>query len=264
MVLTNQILPPNTSEKARILLKRQLESLGDLRDTHVLQIFFRRHEVKFPGLAPLLSRLGRQERSLLNRASRSTARFKTKKAGRSVKNIATSLEHHSSSQPELSSIALRSANAAFANVIDRWRLIDPSDRRTIHRTRVAFKKFRYIVESLPPHLTGFSKGDLRNLARYQRAMGNIQDLEVISASLAQFIKRNPHIPLRPFCRYVRSRRTRAVRFFLERVDRLVQFWPPRGTAPNHRQSDQQGAVLGLPAVGHLVDGPSHRATLTAV
>src|SRR5579859_556789 len=40
-VLVNQIFPSRSSEKARNILKRQLESLGDSRDTHVQQIFFR-------------------------------------------------------------------------------------------------------------------------------------------------------------------------------------------------------------------------------
>ena len=226
-LLINQIFPASSSEKARNILKRQLVSLGDLRDTQVQQIFFRGQASKFPDLVDLLSRLDRRERSLVRKASRKIDRFKTKKLEKWVHSINLLIEHQSHGvRREIAGIALQSADAAFAEVVLHWRRIDRSDLRTIHRTRVAFKKFRYIVESLPPELTGFSKGDLRKLARYQRAMGNVQDLEVIRACVTSFMKRHDNVRFTSFCGYLKRRRARAVRSFLKKSDRLPQFWPP--------------------------------------
>jgi CHAD domain-containing protein len=259
-VLVNEVLPACSPEKARNILKRQLESLGDLRDTHVQQIFIRRQVANFPDLIDLLARLERREPSLVKRASRKIARFKTKKVEKRVYYIVELLEQqsrHHRVRREIASIALRSANAAFADAVGRWRMIDRSDLRTIHRTRVAFKKFRYIVESLPAELTGFAKSDLRKLARYQRGMGNIQDFEVILACLSSFMKRREQPPLDSFSRHVRRRRTRAVHSFLKRADRLFQLWPPRRTSParSFGQSEQTDSTLGLPVETSLEHSP---------
>jgi CHAD domain-containing protein len=235
-ILVNQIFPGRGSEKARNILKRQLESLGDLRDTHVAQLFLRRQLIKFPDLVDLLARLERRERSLIKRASRKIARFKTKKLEKWVYSSSGLIERqsHSHRVPQhIRSIALQSANAALTDVVGRWRMIDRTDLGTIHRTRVAFKKFRYIVESLPPELTGFGKRDLRMLARYQRRMGNIQDFEVILACVISFMKRQENVQLDSFCGYLKSRRTRALRSFLQKSDRLLQLWPPG--EPRERQ-----------------------------
>jgi CHAD domain-containing protein len=52
--------------------------------------------------------------------------------------------------------------------------------RTVHQTRIAFKRFRYMLESLSPAITGPSRRQLRALAYYQRKMGIIQDHEVLN------------------------------------------------------------------------------------
>jgi len=226
-VLVNQIFPSRSFERARNVLKRQLESLGDLRDTHVALMFLRQQRIKFPDLVGLITRLERRERSLIRRASRKIARFKTKKLEKWAYSGIALIEGQSHGHLVLRhvpSIALQSANAAFVDVIERWRMIDRADLRTIHRTRVAFKKFRYIVESLPPELTGFGKRDLRALAGYQRSMGNIQDIEVILASVRSLVKRHDNVRLASFYGYLKGRRARAARSFLKKSDRLLQFW----------------------------------------
>jgi len=229
-VLLSQILPIRNGEKARKILKRQLESLGALRDTQVQQIFIKRQVVRFPDLAGVLNRLERSEAFLVKRASRKICAVKTKKLQKWIWGIVKVFEQQALNrrlEGELASSALSSAGAAFAEVVQRWRMIDRRDVRTIHRTRVAFKKFRYIVECLPPELSGFGGSELRTLARYQRRMGNIQDFDVILGSVQSFMKHHEHSHLKAFCRYFGNRRTRAVREFLKTSNRLFEFWPPR-------------------------------------
>jgi CHAD domain-containing protein len=93
---------------------------------------------------------------------------------------------------------------------------------------VAFKRFRYIVESLSPGITGLSKRQLRTLAYYQRKMGIIQDLEVMQACLTRYSRddKKREALLHRFSRHLRQRRARALRSFLKSADRLFDFWPP--------------------------------------
>jgi CHAD domain-containing protein len=128
----------------------------------------------------------------------------------------------------LASAVLRAAAQAFAEAVERRRAINLADLRTIHQTRVAFKRFRYILESLSPGITGLSKRQLRALAYYQRKMGIIQDLEVMQACVARYIREDKkrEALLQRFSRHLRERRARALRSFLNSADRLYQFWPP--------------------------------------
>ena len=131
-------------------------------------------------------------------------------------------------QRRLASAALRAAVQAFAEAVERRQAIDLADLRTIHQTRVAFKRFRYMMESLSPGITGLNKRQLRALAYYQRKMGIIQDLEVMQACVARYTRADQKRAalLARFERHLRQRRARALRSFLKSADRLFEFWPP--------------------------------------
>ena len=130
--------------------------------------------------------------------------------------------------PILASTVLRAAAQAFAEAVERRRAIDLADLRTIHQTRVAFKRFRYTMESLSPGLTGLSKRQLRALAYYQRKMGIIQDLKVVQACVTRYTQEDKkrEALLHRFSRHLRQRRARAVGSFLKSADRIYEFWPP--------------------------------------
>lgn len=251
LVLLDQVFPARKSEKIRKILKRQLESLGDLRDTHVQQIVCRKRIAKFPGLADLLAGLERRERALVRRASRKIVRFKSIKVENWVDHISEMLQrqfHNPRMRQEMVNIAVHRANEAFAEVIGRWRLIDWSDVRQIHRTRVAFKRFRYIVEVLPAAISGLGKRELRAMAWYQRKMGNLQDLEIVRACLDEFLHRHEGAEVRlvPFCRYLQRLRTRALRSFRKSVDQLFAFWRfPAGIDRRLRSPRKQPPTLAF-------------------
>jgi CHAD domain-containing protein len=179
--------------------------------------------------------LERQEPELIKHTARQTNRRRAKKLEKWTAGLTATLAQALKDEPHLNEATasvLRRTGQAFGETVDRWHAIDPSTPRTIHRTRVAFKKFRYMVETLPFALTGLCKRDLRNLAYYQRKMGNIQDIEVIQACITAFIERNESAAtlLASFRAYLQGRRKRALRLFLMSADRLSGFWPAPGLA----------------------------------
>jgi CHAD domain-containing protein len=215
------------------MLKSQLRSLGAVRDLHVQRIFLEQQATKFPQVALLREHLMRRERELIKPASRRMSNSKVKKLQRWIDRLEEEFAQVASDvvkQEEFAAAAWRCAEDAFAETVRCWRLIRLSDLRTIHHTRVAFKKFRYLVESFPTEMSGLSKRQLRQWAYYQRKMGNIQDLVVIQKCIADFIDENGtrEAPLRPFCAYVRRRGGRALRAFRDSAEKLFQFWPLPG------------------------------------
>jgi len=231
LTLLDCIVPGVALAKARRMLKRRLAALGELRDTQVQRSFIDQKVVSFPELVLLRTWLERRERRLVNSAASKVKRFKTRKLERWLSTVRAGLTANARglrAQSRPASAALRATSRAFAEAVERRRAIDLADLRTIHQTRVAFKRFRYMVESLSPALTGLSKRQLRSLAYYQRKMGIIQDMEVMQACVARYVKEHKRSEgvLGPFCRHLRRRRARALRSFLRSADRLFGFWPP--------------------------------------
>ncbi|HVM49121.1 MAG TPA: CHAD domain-containing protein, partial [Candidatus Acidoferrum sp.] len=231
LALLSCMIPSPALDKARRMLKRRLAALGELRDTHVQRTFVSKASRRFPELADLRERLGRQEKRLVRAAAGKVGRCKMRKLERWLRAVADELDtlrRQARGRNQLAAAALGATTSAFAEAVARRRAIDPADPRTIHRTRVAFKRFRYMVESLSPCLTGLSKRELRALAWYQRRMGIIQDLEVLHQCVARYLERqkDAEVLLRPFVRHLQKRRARALRAFLKTADALLGFWPP--------------------------------------
>jgi CHAD domain-containing protein len=217
--LLSCVAPSPALEKARRILKRRLTALGDLRDAQVQRLFIQQKTSTFPELVLLRGWLQRRERRLARSAAEKVKRFKTRKLERWI----------SAMIGDLTAKARRSrAQSQLAEAVERRRAIDLADLRTVHQTRVAFKRFRYILESLSPGITGLSRRQLRALAYYQRKMGIIQDLEVLQACVARYAREDKKRKalLQRFSRHLRQRRARALRSFLKSADRLFAFWPP--------------------------------------
>ena len=233
LVLLNCVIPSDAIEKARRILKRRLVALGDLRDAQVQRGFIGHQTTRFPELVFMGAWLEHRERHLARSAAQKVGGFKIRKLEKWISLSIDDLNANAGGfreQSQLTSAVLRATASSFAEVVDRCQAIDLADLRTIHQTRVAFKRFRYMVESLSPGITGLSKRQLRALAYYQRKMGIIQDLEVMQACVARFLRENKksEAVLRRFCQHLRRRRARALRSFLKSADRLFAFWPPAG------------------------------------
>jgi CHAD domain-containing protein len=239
LVLLSCVTPSAELDKAHRILKRRLAALGDLRDTQVQLGFIDQQTARFPALAPLSAWLRGRERRLVKAAAGKVNRFKTRKLGRWVSAMIgdlTASAPRSRAQKHLTTAVLRATRNAFAEAVRRRQAIDLANLRTIHQTRIAFKRFRYMVESVSPGLTGLSRRQLRALAFYQRKMGIIQDLEVTRRCVKSFMRehRRTEALLRPFCGYLRQRRARALRSFLKSADDLLAFSPPaRLAAPDN-------------------------------
>jgi CHAD domain-containing protein len=233
--LLSCIAPSGALEKAHRMLKRRLAVLGALRDTQVQRLFLEQKTASFPELVLLRGWLQRRERRLARSAAEKVNHFKTRKLGRWISSMIGDLTANvgkSRRQSQLASAVIRAAARAFVEAVERRRAIDLADLRTIHQTRVAFKRFRYIVESLSPGITGLNRRQLRALAYYQRKMGIIQDLEVMQACVARYTREDKkrEALVHRFSRHLRQRRARARRSFLKSADRLYEFWPPAALA----------------------------------
>jgi CHAD domain-containing protein len=118
---------------------------------------------------------------------------------------------------------------AFNRVIERKLTIAPTDSSSIHRMRVAFKKFRYMVESLAPQRGRTTSKQLKAMNAFQGSMGDIQDAEVLLTTVQAFAHTRgieSEAPLTRALEELSRRRTALIETFLGSADSLFTFWKP--------------------------------------
>jgi CHAD domain-containing protein len=122
---------------------------------------------------------------------------------------------------------MRTVARAFTRTRRLQARIDPRDTRTIHCTRVAFKKFRYMIEELACDLPEANNSVLAEMRHYQAMMGDIQDAEVLLSALDKFLARKEikRKPGRQIREELARRRHWLIRVYLDAADQLTDFWP---------------------------------------
>jgi CHAD domain-containing protein len=227
-ILLGGLLEDAAPGKARKKLKRRLKILGTLRDTQVQKLYLAEQSDRFPELASLCDFLHRRERKLAKAVRAQVLGLKTRKLEKSATTCCRKLASADRNPRHSTSLArqvFRSVTAAHSDLTRRRERIDAANSETLHSTRVAFKKFRYMIEALSPAFTGLGKAPLRRFAIFQRRMGNLQDLEVLQALVTEFVCKNPGATasLERFSRHVAAKRARALRSCLKHVDDLSAF-----------------------------------------
>jgi CHAD domain-containing protein len=231
-------------------LKRMFKRLSRLRDTHVQLMFVEEAQERFPELAKFHKALAKREVRLTRRLAASVDKFPLRRVQRLVrsvrKNYRSRGKRTSSHHNEWSRVC-RHLDNGFLRVTKLRSEIDPQDSVTIHRVRVAFKKFRYLVELLQSMLTGVTARQIEAMHEYQSMMGEIQDVETLQAALDEYVSKKKsrlgaHLHFRD---YLRKRRAALVRTYLHHADRLDSFWPPRSApAPKHRRQAHKRRTSG--------------------
>jgi len=204
---------------------------GRLRDTQVMLCDVERRLRQFPDakhfkkeLLQREKRLGRQLERKLRRTRLKPLKSRMDALRKELRLAVKSAEGRRRAWVRL----LNGVDRAFANVVARRRSIARAKPRTVHRTRVAFKKFRYMLEQLwplQPHLPGGSPGNLRG---YQKLMGDIQDCETLLAALDRFMREDKAGArrLRKFRAAVERDHAGLMARYLRRADELFSFWKP--------------------------------------
>lgn len=221
--LLRAVMPDPGIQKIRRILKDQLDNLDNLRDVQVLlaDISETIHEIS--ALQPFQKYLQRKEKKLLRAAHKEISSLKIGSVSRRVNKLSQMIEV--SSQPELNASLFSAVDEAYAIVTQRYAMIDPSRPATIHRLRIAFKKFRYMIEAIYPILQNPAPDYTKKLQDYQAAMGEIQDMEVASHELADFEELAPasYNP-EPVRAYYQERHIIALSTYIENKNAIITFW----------------------------------------
>jgi CHAD domain-containing protein len=253
--LLGAFVPEHDIRKARRALKHHLDTFDQLRDTQVQLIYVGRMAGTFPDAYAFYDWL-RDRKARFTRTTRKAVKhIKTKRLGRCLAAFekGVRLQRKRITREQAFAIVQRAINRAFARVSQLCRHVWAADTGTIHRTRIAFKRFRYMVEALSPLLPAVTEDHRRAMRGYQCMMGDIQDMEVLLAALDKFVQKKEvsAAPARRMKKELVRWRQMLIQVYLNAAGRLQRFWPP----PGLRQQTQKRKIK---AHESLPASPRHR------
>lgn len=230
--LLGGFLPAGRIKKVERALKRQLDSFDELRDTQVQLPIVGKMLERFPGARPFHAYLVRREARFAKHARKSIQAVNTSRLGKLIGACREDVQKKRKvcSPTKCADLLVRAVGRAFARTAQLRARIDPRDTRTIHRTRVAFKRFRYMVEALAGCLPAIDDRFLAALRDYQTLMGDLQDIEVLRKTLDKFVERKAvgSMTARRLHEELLRRRQWLIRAYLKEANKLEMFWPPPG------------------------------------
>ncbi len=221
--------------KTRKAFKRRLDAFDELRDTQVQLRLLKIRRADFPEVRELDAWLRRRESKRIKTLRRGIQATQQARLEQRLKDLEKSLRKRT--LPHLNQRGPSPAHAAltgvFSGVVTCRRGLRRPNPATIHRTRVMFKRCRYLAELLRPFLPGATPDLLRRMRRYQTRMGDVQDQEVLLAALALAEEKGrlESSSARRLRRAVKQSRARLVNKYLQSADELFDFDPSRLIAP---------------------------------
>ncbi len=227
--LLGPFLPAARVKKIERLLKQHLDTFDVLRDTQVQLATLQKLERAFPAARLFKAHLSQKEERLARSTRKEVKRLKTSRAAKLVKACRENIDAARRQYP--AKIAEQLLLAAVARAFARTRLlkdrIEPSDTKTIHCTRVAFKKFRYMMETLAEFAPSPTRKRVGELRDYQTLMGDVQDAEVLLQAFDKFLCKQEldEDSARRLLHALVQRRQDLIQKFLRSADELEKFWP---------------------------------------
>ena len=227
--LLNSISPHLRLKKMARAFKDQLDEFDDLRDTQVILGELSTILQELPQLDDFEQHLRSHEEQMFKDLHKELKQRDTSEIADWIRKTRDTLEEET--HTNLKALILDAVDDAFLDVRQRLGWVDVARSATIHRVRVAFKAFRYMVEIVHPLLKDFPPATIKQMNEYQTLMGNIQDAEVFAGTLADFAAHAPFADQDAVQHYYEKRRSEAISTFVKAMDRLHAFWRPAPDQP---------------------------------
>jgi CHAD domain-containing protein len=222
--LLNSLSPRPRLRKLSRALKLQLDEFDDLRDIQVMLAEISETIQEFPQLHKFQGHLERVEKDLLRDLRKKIKKPEGTEMIRRIHKTRESLKNNPGE--DMVAPIFMAVDDTFLIAKQRSERIDPAQPVTIHRVRIAFKTFRYMVEMIHPLLYNYPQENLKLMNNYQSLMGEIQDLEILIQTLVDFPESASSPDFEPVHRYYELRLTEAISDYLDKRDILNNFWRP--------------------------------------
>lgn len=209
-------------EKLSGRLKEQLDGLDDLRDTQVLLDEISEKISTLPELEPFQDHLEKLEKRKQRKAEEYVQDIKPGGVNKRFVKVYEKVEELP--PEELHGKLPQAVDEAYLTVIQRYGEVSRTQPITIHRLRIAFKKFRYMVESIYPCLPNYPETMLEDMHDYQTQMGRIHDLQVFLAALNEFAEASNLYDPQSVRRFYERLLAETLSTYLKNKHRVTTYW----------------------------------------
>lgn len=227
--LLNSIVPRPRLQKLIRSFKDQLDTFDDLRDVQVILAEISEVIQEFPQLEPFQKHMRHMEQKTLRQVRKDIKTLETVDLKKRIRKTHETFE--TDTTDDLESEILRAVDDAYLATKQRFSRVDLAYPATIHRVRTAFKSFRYMMDVIHPLLRNFPAENLQWMNDYQSLMGEIQDLNVFTQTLADYSESASLPDLEPVHRYYEQRRTEAISAYVKEMNYLYSFWRAKPEQP---------------------------------
>jgi CHAD domain-containing protein len=250
--LVRALTPGPELQKLRRTLKGQLDSLDELRDTQVILTEISESIQELPELAPFKKAIGKREKQLLKSARRDVGDFKAGSIQRQIVSVMIEIAR-SDFDRDLTARTFGIVDEVYATISQRMSQIDLAIPSSIHRVRVVFKKFRYMIEIVHPVLPEFPEANLKSMHDYQSMMGDIQDADIFLHTLHEFAAQEPMYDPQIVQNVFERRRANLINAYLDNMNEAATFWRAAPEQPFPWESTKKGKKNES-----ISDAPRHR------
>jgi CHAD domain-containing protein len=240
LALLEAVIPRKKLREVRDTIGDSLRDLRKMRDVQVQLSCTETLLRDFPQLTEFHRALTDREKRLKERAQRQLNDFDLKQFQKRTDRILERLID--AVDPETDLVLGHKIGAsvedAYRRVLSLRARIDPDWPRSIHRTRLAFKKFRYMAEIVAPAFDELTVDRLLAMHDFQDRMGAIQDLDSLLARMMAFRQTSDRTSLLVVENEIRRRRRRMIEDFIKSADEVRFFWsiPPIDSAQTDAQT----------------------------
>jgi len=217
-------------QKLRRIFKNQLDNLDDLRDTQVMLAEVSETLEELPDLAAVQKYLIKREKRLLRSSVKAIKSYKSANIRKRIDLTRKALLKGKDGNFQ-GEVLTQIVDDAYESALRRFKRIEPDQFASIHRFRIAFKKFRYMIEIVHSIVPNFPKGNFKSMHDYQDIMGDIQDSEIFISVLDNFARKDTSYDFISVRKFYLQRRTETVQNFMENMQLFGTFWRPTSEAP---------------------------------
>lgn len=193
--LAAELIGRKPVQSIRQELSEMRRALGEIRDLHIQAEYLAQHSDTLPAMAGRLESLRAREARALKKALRQLSAVKKRKLARRLEGIdalVAALVESAENWQDCLGMLSRATAERFAAVLAQRDQTNAEEPTSLHRLRVAFKKFRYRAEVVgqleePPRAAEHGEA----MKTLQRTLGELQDLEVITCGLESYWLANP-------------------------------------------------------------------------
>lgn len=226
--LLSGFLPQSRVNKISEALKEHLDSFDELRDCHVQLRLVGKLKGKFEAAREFCDFVASREERFARRTSKKLRKLKTGRLGKLMRQCSDQVKDQwrNCKRQKANDRLFRAMDRAFQRARQLRDQIDRRDTKTIHCTRVAFKRFRYMIEAMAENLPFADDHRLEAMHDYQDRMGHIQDAQVLLIAVDKFLCKHEIDPgaASRFRKELLRQREALVRRYLARAAELNQFW----------------------------------------